>query len=138
VARELSVEGAREILAANFAPWVQDLCLAVEQVGKDRAVLRLPCTARLARVGGTICGQALMSAADTAMVIAIAGAFGEFRPVTTVSQNVTFMRPVANADVLVEARILRLGKTLAFGEILMRAVNEERPAAHATTTYAIL
>lgn len=138
MSRELSLEDAREILTANFAPWVQDLGLVVEQVGKDRAVLRLPCTGRLARVGGTICGQALMSAADTAMVIALSGAFGKFRPVTTVSQNVTFMRPVANADVLVEARILRLGKTLAFGEILMRAVNEERPVAHATTTYALL
>jgi uncharacterized protein (TIGR00369 family) len=138
VSSELSVEGAREILAANFAPWVQDLGLAVEQVGKDRAVLRLPCTARLARVGGTICGQALMSAADTAMVIALAGAFGGFKPVTTVSQNVTFMRPIADSDALVEARILRLGRTLAFGEIVIRAASDGRTAAHATTTYAIL
>lgn len=134
----LSVQAAQEILHANFAAWVLDLGLRVESVVKDRAVLRLPYSDRLARVGGSVCGQALMSAADTAMVIVLAGAFGAFKPVTTVSQNVTFMRPMAGRDVLIEARIIRLGKTLAFGEILLRADGDERPAAHATTTYAIL
>ena len=134
----LSAQAAQEILQKNFAPWVRDLGLRVETADAERAVVRLPYSERLVRIGGTICGQALMSAADTAMVIALAGAFGEFRPVTTVSQNVTFMRPISATDVLVEARIIRLGKTLAFGEILLRADGEDRPAAHATTTYAIL
>ena len=135
---DLTAQGAGEILAANFAPWVLELGLGVESVSKGSAVLRLPFSDRLVRIGGTICGQALMSAADTAMVIALSGSFGEFKPVTTVTQNVSFMRPIAGQDVLVEARVIRLGKTLAFGEIVLRAANEERPAAHATTTYAIL
>jgi acyl-coenzyme A thioesterase PaaI-like protein len=79
-----------------------------------------------------------MSAADTAMVIALSGAYCEFRPVTTVSQNVTFMRPVSQQDVLVEARVLRMGKSLTFGEITLRGASDGKPAAHATTTYAIL
>ena len=134
----LMPEAAQAILADNFAPWVLDLGLTVDSVGKDNAVLRMPWSERLVRMGGTICGQALMSAADTAMVIALSGAFGGFRPVTTVSLNVTFMRPIAKGPVLVEGRILRLGKTLAFGEVALRAEGEERPAVHATTTYAIL
>jgi uncharacterized protein (TIGR00369 family) len=134
----LTPECVHAILRENFAPWVQDLGLRVESLGPDGAVLRLPFSERLVRVGGIVCGQALMSAADTAMVIALAAAFGEFKPVSTVSQNVSFMRPVAGQDVLVEARLIRLGKSLAFGEIVLRAANEERPAAHATTTYAIL
>ena len=134
----IGVQAAQQILTENFAAWVQELRLRVESVAADRAVLRLPFSDALVRIGGTICGQALMSAADTAMVIALAGAFGGFRPVTTVSQNVTFMRPLAGRDVLVEARIIRLGKTLAFGEVLLRADGDERPGAHATTTYAIL
>ena len=135
---ELTLQGAQDILEGNFAAWVLDLGLSVEAVGEGRAVLRLPFSERLTRVGGTLCGQALMSAADTAMVIALSGSFGEFKPVTTVSQNVSFMRPVAGKDVLVEAKVIRLGRTLAFGEILMRIDGDERPAAHATTTYAIL
>lgn len=135
---DLTVIGAQGILAANFAAWVLDLGLSVESVSDGAAVLRMPYSERLVRVGGTLCGQALMSAADTAMVIALSASFGEFKPVTTVSQNVTFMRPIAQQDVLVEARVIRLGKTLAFGEITLRGAKDERVAAHATTTYAIL
>jgi uncharacterized protein (TIGR00369 family) len=134
----LNSRAAEQILAANFAPWVLDLGLRVESVTKDRAVLRMPFSERIVRVGGTVCGQALMSAADTAMVLALSSALGEFKPMTTVSQNVSFMRPISGQDVLVAARVIRLGKTLAFGEIELRAANDDRPAAHATTTYAIL
>jgi len=134
----LNAGAAEQILAANFAPWVQDLGLRVKSVSRERAVLRMPYSERLVRVGGTICGQALMSAADTAMVIALCSALGEFKPMTTVSQNISFMRPIAGKDVLVEARVLRLGRTLAFGEVALRAADEDRPAAHGTGTYAIL
>ena len=133
----VSVQAAQQILAENFAKWVRELQLRVESVAADRAVLRMPFSDNLVRFGGTICGQALMSAADTSMVIALAGAFGGFKPVTTVSQNVTFMRPISGRDTLIEARIIRLGKTLAFGEILLRPEGDDRPAAHATTTCAI-
>jgi uncharacterized protein (TIGR00369 family) len=135
---ELSAAEAGRILAANFAEWVQELALTVESVSEGVVVLRMPYSERLVRIGGTLSGQALMSAADTAMVIALSGSFGEFRPVTTVSQNITFMRPIAQQDVLVEARVIRLGKTLAFGEITLKGANDGRTAAHATTTYAIL
>lgn len=134
----LTVEQANRILDQNFAAWVLELRLAVESVDTMSARLRLPFSERLVRVGGTICGQALMSFADTAMVIAISAASGGFRPMTTVGQTISFMRPVANADVVAEAKVLRLGKTLAFGEIDLRAGDRDDLAAHVTTTYAIL
>ena len=128
---------AQAILAQNFAPWVQALGLTVETVAADAATLRLPFDPRLVRIGGTVCGQALMTAADTAMVIACSAALGGFRPMATVGQTISFLRPVANDDVLVEARVLRLGRTLAFGEVALRAAGSGALAAHATTTYAL-
>lgn len=127
----------QEILRANFAPWVQELGLRVINCDETSALLLLPFDTSLVRVGGTICGQALMSAADTAMVIAISSALGGFRPMATVSQNVSFMRPMSGADVQIVARVLKPGKTLVFGEIEMRLAGDERIAAHATTTYAL-
>jgi uncharacterized protein (TIGR00369 family) len=132
----MTVAEAQGILRENFAPWVQALGLAVEAVSETEATLRLPFDARLVRVGGTVCGQALMTAADTAMVIALSSALGGFRPMATVGQTITFMRPVSGADVLVTARVLRAGRTMAFGEIEMRAAGGPL-AAHATTTYAL-
>jgi uncharacterized protein (TIGR00369 family) len=128
---------AQAILAENFAPWVQALGLTVETVAADAAILRLPFDPRLVRIGGTVCGQALMTAADTAMVVACSAALGGFRPMATVGQPISFLRPVANDDVLVEARVLRLGRTLAFGEVALRAAGSGALAAHATTTYAL-
>jgi uncharacterized protein (TIGR00369 family) len=128
---------AQAILAENFAPWVQALGLTVETVAADAAILRLPFDPRLVRIGGTVCGQALMTAADTAMVVACSAALGGFRPMATVGQTISFLRPVANDDVLVEARVLRLGRTLAFGEVALRAAGSGALAAHATTTYAL-
>jgi uncharacterized protein (TIGR00369 family) len=133
----VSPAAAQAILAENFAPWVEALGLTVEAVGSEAATLRLPLDPQLVRVGGSVCGQALMTAADTAMVIAISAALGGFRPMATVGQTISFLRPVANDDVLVEARVLRLGRTLAFGEIALRAAGSGALAAHATTTYAL-
>jgi uncharacterized protein (TIGR00369 family) len=125
-------------LADLFAPWVQALDLKPTRVGDGEAELLMPFDQRLCRVGGTICGQALMAAADTAMVLAIASQLGGFRPMTTVGQNISFMRPVAAGDVRIVARVLKPGRTLFFGEVELFSAADDRLAAHATTTYAIL
>ncbi len=128
---------AQQILLDNFAPWVQALGLRVEACDAQQVRLRMPFSDALVRIGGTICGQALMSAADTAMVIAISAQRGGFRPMATVSQNTSFMRGISGADVEIVARVLKPGRTLVFGEVTLRAVGDERVAAHVTTTYAL-
>jgi uncharacterized protein (TIGR00369 family) len=129
---------AEAILRDNFAPWVLELGLTVEDLGERHATLRLPWSDRLAREGGALSGQAMMAAADTTTVIALCSAGGGFGPMTTVQQSTTFQRPVAGKDVLVHAVITKLGRTLAFTEVSMTADGESAPAAHASTVYAIL
>jgi uncharacterized protein (TIGR00369 family) len=126
------------ILDENFAPWVRDLGLVVEETGTDFATLRLPWSERLAREGGAMSGQALMAAADTATVIAISAARGSYGPMTTVQQSSTFQRPVIDTDVLVTARISRLGRTLGFVEITMVTDGTDKTVARASTVYALL
>ena len=125
-------------LAAYFAPWVQALDLRVEAFGPDEVTLRLPRSDQLSRVGGMLCGQAMMAAADTAMVLALIALQGRFRPCTTVQLNTSFLRPLADQDALVQARVLRAGKSLAFGEIDIRGADDGRSACRASTTYALL
>ncbi|MEU8617409.1 PaaI family thioesterase [Streptomyces sp. NPDC048623] len=134
----LTLAAAEKILADNFAPWVLDLGLSVASVDGQEAVLRLPWSERLAREGGGLSGQALMAAADTATVIAVAAARGGFVPMTTVQQSISFQRPVAGADVLVRARLTKAGKRMAFADITMTAEDSEETAAHATAVYALL
>jgi uncharacterized protein (TIGR00369 family) len=125
-------------LADYFAPWVQELGLVPESSDADSVTLRLPHSDRLSRVGGMLCGQAMMAAADSAMVLALINQFGEFRPCTTVQMNTSFLKPLSNQDALIQARVLRAGKTLAFGEIDVRGANDGKSVCRASVTYALL
>jgi len=125
-------------LPEYFAPWVQALGLRVEDFDADSVTLRLPQDPQLSRVGNMLCGQAMMAAADTAMVLALINQFGAFRPCTTVQMNTSFLKPLSGQDALVQARIVRAGKTLAFGEIDIRGAEDGKSACRATTTYALL
>ncbi|MFJ8196648.1 PaaI family thioesterase [Streptomyces sp. NPDC096152] len=129
---------AGKILDDNFAPWVLELGLRVETLGPDRAILRLPWSARLAREGGALSGQALMAAADTATVIAVAAARGGYVPMTTVQQSTSFQRAVTGSDVLIEAVLTKLGRRMAFADITLTDEGAGALAARASTVYALL
>jgi uncharacterized protein (TIGR00369 family) len=131
-------DAAERLLAQVFAAWVQALDLSVEEIGADGAILRMRFSERLCRDNGGVCGQAIASLADTAMVFAVSAASGGYRPMTTVDQTVHFLRPIANADALAVARVLRLGRSMAFGQVTIVAEGDARPAATAQTAYALL
>ena len=134
----LDTSAANAILAENFAPWVLATGAEAERIGPDAATLRIPFSDQLCRVGGILCGQALLTGADTAMVIALASANGGFKPCTTVDLTINYMRPITKADAVIEAKVMRLGKTLAFCTCEIREAGAAKPAAFSTGTYAIL
>ena len=133
----ISVEEAGEILAENFAPWVQDLSFSVTEIGPDFVTIEFPHQERLCRIGGMICGQALISAADTAMVVAVCNGLGGFKPMGTVDLTASFMRPVSGEGVRLVARVLRMGRTMAFCNTEMSGANSGKLSATATGTYAL-
>lgn len=134
----MNLETLNDALPMYFAPWVQALGLKAEAFDGESVTLRLPQSDALSRIGGMLCGQAMMAAADTAMVLALINHFGEFRPCTTVQLNTSFLKPLSKQDALVQARVLRAGKSLAFGEIDIRGADDGKSVCRATTTYALL
>lgn len=135
----LSVEALNALLEQVGAPWVRELGMEVVATAGERTTLRLPVGPALVHGGGVLCGQAMLAAADTAMVLGLSSALGAFRPMTTVQLQTSFLRPVpADAGELrVVCTVLRRGRSLAFGEIEIFTA-DGRLAAHATTTYALL
>ena len=133
------VEQLNTILDEVTAPIVKALELSVLSADAQQVTLRLPVTPAVVHAGGVVCGQALMAAADTAMILAVAASLGEFRQMTTVQLQTSFLRPVPHdcPEVQVVCTLLRRGRSLAFGEIAMRTPDGTL-AAHATTTYALL
>src|SRR5450755_3837834 len=148
-AEEFDIEEARRILGDVFAPWVQDLGLSIGNIEcapppgasadwQPGAILRMPFSERLCRNGGIICGQALMAFADTAMVIANLAANRGYRPMTTVDQTTHFMRAVTASDVLADARIVRMGRTMSFGRVTLSSATDNKPLAMVSSAFAIL
>jgi uncharacterized protein (TIGR00369 family) len=138
---------ARRVLGDVFAPWIRDLDLSVEvffeppanmRDWQPGAILRMPFSERLCRNGGMVCGQALMAFADTAMVIANLAANRGYRPMTTVDQTTHFMRAVMSSDVLAEARVVRLGRTMSFGRVTLSSATDNKPVAMVSSAFAML
>jgi uncharacterized protein (TIGR00369 family) len=128
-------------LPEYFAPWVQALGLQVEPWATDdggRVRLRLPQNPALSRVGGMLCGQAMMAAADTAVVLALMAHFGQFRPCTTVQMSTSFLKPLSNDDAIVTATTIRAGKATAFLEVDITASSTGASVCRASAVYALL
>jgi acyl-coenzyme A thioesterase PaaI-like protein len=121
-----------------FAPWVQALSLSVERVEEKTLVLRLPQSEGLSRVGGVLCGQAMMAAADTVMVLALMNHFGEFKPCTTVQMSSSFLKPLSNSDARITANLSRVGKTMAFGDVAIASVDSGADVFRASLVYALI
>jgi uncharacterized protein (TIGR00369 family) len=148
-AAEFDIAEARRVLGDVFAPWVQDLGLSVTGIEsapppdaaadwQPGAILRMAFSERLCRHGGIVCGQALMALADTAMVIAILAANRGYRPMTTVDQTTHFMRAVTSSDVVADARVVRLGRTMSFGRVTLSSAADNKPVAMVASAFAML
>ncbi len=105
-------------------------------VGEGQAVLRLPHHEDLLRPGGTVSGPALMGLADMAMWAALLSLTGGKDESLTANLSITFLRAPAPRAVIAEARVLKKGRTLSYGEVLLRSEGEEAPCAHVTTSWA--
>jgi uncharacterized protein (TIGR00369 family) len=147
-AAEFGIAEANRVLGEVFAPWVLDLNLSIEGFDfvppanaadwQPGAILRMPFAERLCRNGGTVCGQALMAFADTSMVIANLAANRGYRPMTTVDQTTHFMRAVTASDVLADARVVRLGRTMSFGRVTLLSATDNKPVAMVSSAFAML
>jgi uncharacterized protein (TIGR00369 family) len=150
--QQFGIAEARRVLGDVFAPWVRDLDLSVEGFDfeppakttvkaadwQPGAILRMPFSEKLCRNGGMVCGQALMAFADTAMVIANLAANRGYRPMTTVDQTTHFMRAVMSSDVLADARVVRLGRTMSFGRVTLLNAADNKPVAMVSSAFAML
>ncbi len=133
------VAAANAALAEFFAPWVRATGITVEAVGDGALTMRIPFSDQLCRLGGIMSGQTLVAGADTAMAIALAAAMGGFKkPITTVDLTINYMRAITKADAILVAKVIRLGRTLAFCTTEIREADSDKPSAFATGTFAIL
>ena len=115
---------AEEFPQANFI---------IEAIADKSATIRKPITNNHLRPGGTVAGPVLMEVADTALYVAILGELGLVALAVTTNLNINFLRkPAADKDIIAECKLIKLGKTLAVGEVTIYSEGNPDPVAHAT------
>jgi len=109
----------------------------IEEVGPLTARMRCDYHERHLRPGGTISGPTMMALADLALYVAILAQIGPVELAVTTSLNYNFLRKPGQSALIAEARLLKLGKRLAVGEVLLTSQGESDLVCHATGTYSI-
>ncbi|MDR7126865.1 PaaI family thioesterase [Pseudotabrizicola sp. 4114] len=123
-------------LQRDFGQVAEDF--TVEQADASGVTLRLRVAARHLRPGGTVSGPAMFGLADVAMYLAILSRIGPVALAVTTNCAMDFMRkPQAGVDLLGRARVLKLGRRLAVGDVLLFSEGGSEPVARAGLTYAI-
>lgn len=123
-------------LRADFGQVAQDF--VVERVAMEGLRLRMPVADRHLRPGGTVSGPSMFALADVALYLAILSRLGPVALAVTTNCAIDFMRkPAAGVDLLAEARILKLGRSLAVGDVMLFSEGNPEPVARASLTYAI-
>lgn len=132
----------RDALAAllrdDFGPLAADF--AVERADASGVCLHLHVRPHHLRPGGTVSGPAMFALADVALYLAILCRAGKgAKRALTVNCAMDFLRaPAGDRDLLAEARLLRLGRNLAVGDVLISSEGSEGAVARAGLTYALL
>jgi len=89
------------------------------------------------RPGGTVSGPSMFALADCAFYLATLAMIGPKTLTVTTNCSIDFMRKPAPGDLIGDARILKLGKMLSVGDVMIHAPGDSRPVARASVTYAI-
>ena len=123
-------------LAAEFGQVAGEF--AVERADAAGVTLRLKVSEKHLRPGGTVSGPTIFLLADVAMYLAVLSRIGPVALAVTTSAAMDFMRkPAAGRDLLGEARVLKLGRSLAVGDVMIFSEGGTEPVARASLTYAI-
>jgi acyl-coenzyme A thioesterase PaaI-like protein len=110
----------------------------VREVGDRGSIVSLAVGTSELRPGGTVSGPALMGVADLALYAAILGEIGIVPLAVTTNLTINFLRkPAASKNVVGVCKLMKLGKSLAVGEVMLYSEGELDPVAHVVGTYSI-
>lgn len=136
---KMSVPELEQFLRREFPQFFgEGSTVRIERADGMTCLVREPFHERMLRPGGTVSGPTLMALADCAMYVVLLSAIGPVGLAVTTNLNINFLRKGApGQDVLAEARLLKLGKRLAVGEVTLLSGDSPDPIAHVTATYSI-
>lgn len=135
---KMSVAELESFLQLEFPQAFSNNDISIECADGSTSLLRQRYSERMLRPGGTVSGPTLMALADFAMYVVLLSAIGPVGLAVTTNLNINFLRKgQPGQDVVAAAKLLKLGKRLAVGEVILLSGTSPDPIAHVTSTYSI-
>ncbi len=135
--RHFTLDELRAYLVEIFPEVWKRGDLKIEDLAPMSATLRLIHHPRHLRPGGTISGPTMFGLCDVALYVAILGEIGPVEHAVTTNVSINFLRKPGPADLIGKAKLIKLGKRLAVGEVSLFSEGESDMVAQATGTYSI-
>ena len=132
----MSAAQVQQLLEREFSQTVPGANI-IEEAWHGGCRIRRRFNPKSLRPGGTISGPTMMALTDFAMYVAVLASIGPVPLAVTTNLNINFLRRPAQRDLIAEARLIKLGKRLAVGDIQIYCDGEDEMVAHATSTYSI-
>jgi uncharacterized protein (TIGR00369 family) len=136
MALKMTREDLDQFIKEVFPQVAEDF--TVEDVAPMEITMRLNVGERHLRPGGTVSGPSMFGLADVAIYLAIMAMIGPKALAVTTNASFDFMRkPAAGVDLIAKCRLLKLGRVLAVGDVLLYSDGMAEPVARASMTYSI-
>ncbi|WP_375266673.1 PaaI family thioesterase [Planktotalea sp.] len=133
---KMDVKALNDLMRSEFSQVANDF--VVQSVAPMEAIVRMPVNEEHLRPGGTISGPTMFALADVSMYLVVLAMIGPVTLAVTTNCSIDFMRkPTAGVDLIAQARIHKLGRSLAVGDVLIHSEGMDMPVARASLTYAI-
>jgi uncharacterized protein (TIGR00369 family) len=134
----LGAEELTQRLSAEFPQvWSNISGLSIEEVWSGGCRLRQAFREQNLRPGATISGATIMALGDYAVYVAVLATIGWEPLAVTTSLNVNFLRKPGHKDLLADCDLIKIGKRLVVGEVMIREAEVDEPVAHLTSTYSV-
>ena len=134
--RKMTIAQMEAFLVSDF-PQIDNQFTIVES-SDDELTVRLNVNDSHLRPGGTVSGPSMFALADVGMYLAVLERIGPVALAVTTNCSIDFMRkPEAGRDLIAKARIHKLGRVLAVGDVMMYSEGSNKPVARASLTYSI-
>jgi uncharacterized protein (TIGR00369 family) len=134
----LAAEELVRLLTAEFPQvWTSASGLSIEEVWSGGCRLRQGFREQSLRPGATISGATIMALGDYAVYVAVLATIGWEPLAVTTSLNINFLRKPDRKALLADCELIKVGKRLVVGEVMIREAGEDEPIAHLTSTYSV-
>jgi uncharacterized protein (TIGR00369 family) len=109
----------------------------VETAAHGFSRVRMIYSSQLLRPGGTLSGPSMFALADICLYAAVLASIGPVALAVTTNMTINYLKKPGPCDMIGEARLIKLGKRLAVGEVKLYSEGGPDLIAHATGTYSI-